>query len=252
MPAFAGDAAKEAPVAPGEIGPPEFDPLAEQSGRYDSCVNQVEINPAAAIAVAQAWEDTGGGLPAGHCKALAMLYAGDEEKAATLLVSLAYSTPEPPVDLRADLLSQAGNAYLMAERAAAARESFSHALEFRPGDPDLLIDRARAFAMERDWQNAIADLSRAYDIAPARADVLVLRASARKESGDARGARVDLDAALQLAPNSTQALFDRARLYLEAGDLEHARADFISVQTLAPGTALGDAAKREIAALDSR
>lgn len=251
-PALAQDTEKPAPVPPAEMQAPEPDPEAEQSGRYDSCINQVELNPRAAIGVAEAWENAGGGLPAGHCKALALLYSGEEEKAATLLVALAFSKPEPDIDLRADLLAQAGNAYLMAGRAAAAREALTNALGLRPDDPDLLIDRARAAAMEKNWPSAIADLSRAYEIAPARADILVLRASARKESGDARGAKVDLDAALDLAPNSTQALFDRARLYLASGNLEKARADFLAVETAAPGTALADASKREIEALDAR
>jgi tetratricopeptide (TPR) repeat protein len=85
--------------------------------------------------------------------------------------------------LRAELLSQAGNAWLLARNPAQAVSALTRAIATVESEPsllpDLLIDRARAYAMERDWRHSEEDLSRALDLRADDALALRLRAAAR-------------------------------------------------------------------------
>jgi regulator of sirC expression with transglutaminase-like and TPR domain len=71
--------------------------------------------------------------------------------------------------------------------------------------PDLLIDRARAYAMEGDWRHSEEDLSRALDL---RADdplALRLRAEARMRQNAMQLALADAERAVTLEPASVDA-----------------------------------------------
>ena len=70
--------------------------------------------------------------------------------------------------------------------------------------PDLLIDRARAYAMEREWRLAEEDLSRALDIRPSNALALRLRATARMQQRSYELAEADARAAIQLEPTNQE------------------------------------------------
>jgi Flp pilus assembly protein TadD len=105
--------------------------------------------------------------------------------------------------MRAELFSQAGNAWLLAREPARARSSFTRAITTIESDrtqlPDLLIDRARAYAMEGDWRRAEEDLSRSLDIRPNDALALRLRAAARMHQRSFELAEADALRSLTLA-----------------------------------------------------
>ncbi len=112
--------------------------------------------------------------------------------------------------LRAELFSQAGNAWLLAHDPARARSSFTRAIATMQADrqqlPDLLIDRARAFAMESEWRQAEEDLSRALDIRARDALALRLRATARMHQRAFDLAERDALAAAALEPDNVDNL----------------------------------------------
>lgn len=196
------------------------------SARYNRCLVASSANVAAALADAEAWGKSGGGVPAAHCAALALVTLKRYGEAGTRLDRVAGDPAVPDVSFRAALFTQAGNAWLMAGNGAKAVQSLSAALALSPGDADLFADLARAQAMQRNWQDADLSLSTALNMSPRRADLLVLRASARRVLKRYAAARDDIAAALKLKPGDGAALVERGLLRQQLGDIGGARRDF--------------------------
>lgn len=172
--------------------------------RFAQCLSQVEANPGRGYEEAMAWAAETHTMNAYRCAALALVAQDRFEEGAQRLESLAAALSPEETGLRAELLSQAGNAWLLAREPGQARSAFTRAistLQSTPGQlPDLLIDRARAYAMEREWREAEEDLSRSLDIRPNTALALRLRAAARMHQSAYDLAEADALAAAQLEP----------------------------------------------------
>ncbi|OAI44308.1 hypothetical protein AYO42_00745 [Rhizomicrobium sp. SCGC AG-212-E05] len=196
------------------------------SVRYRDCLAVTSIKPAAALADADGWAKAGGGAPALHCAALALIQLKRYGDAGARLDRAASAAAVPDLAFRAVLFTQAGNAWLLAGNGAKAAQSFSAALALSPGDADLYADLARAHAMRRNWPEAELRLGNALQIAPRRPDLLVLRASARRALKRYADARNDVEAALKLRPGDGEALVERGLLRQQLGDLGGARRDF--------------------------
>ncbi len=218
--------------------------------QYRACVALTERAPEEALEAALAWRDFGGGVPARHCAALAMVALGQYRLAAARLERLADDMPGEAGERRAAVLGQAGNAWLLADEAARADAVFSAALTLAPDDPDLLIDRARALAEAAQFAAALADLDRALSLDPTRADALVYRAAAWRKLDELARALEDVELALALAPRSVDGLIERGMLRRLAGDAAGARADWLAVLDLAPDTPAGRTAQRNLELLD--
>lgn len=196
------------------------------SAHYRRCQIDSSANPAMALTDAEAWEKAGGGVPAQHCAALALVSLKRYAEAGSLLDKIAAARGVPDVSFRVALYDQAGNAWLLAGEGARAVQSFSAALTLSAGDPDLFADLARAQAMRKNWHEVDLDLNAALQLSPRRADLLVLRASARRALKRYEEARNDLEAALKLRPGDGDALVERGLLRKDLGDLGGARKDF--------------------------
>jgi len=196
------------------------------AGRYARCLANTESNAAAALADAEAWSKSGGGVPAEHCAGVALASLKRYADAAARLDKAAGSQARLDAAFRVALFDQAGNAWLLAGDGARAVQSFSGALALSAGDPDLFADLARAQAMRRDWQEVVMDLNAALQLAPRRADLLVLRASARRAMKRYEDAKGDIEAALKIKPGDGEALVERGLLRRQLGDLGGARRDF--------------------------
>jgi tetratricopeptide (TPR) repeat protein len=205
-----------APIGPAPGGGP----------RYDRCLAAAANDPAAALADAEGWLRAGGGVPARHCRALALVGLRRYDQAGAELDALGKAAQVPGAAMRAALFDQAGNAWLLAGNGARAVSSLSAALALSGGDADLFADLARAQAMQRKWAEAETSLNAALGMAPRRVDLLVLRASARRALRNFVGAHDDIAAALRLAPNDSDALVESGLLRKQAGDLGGARRDF--------------------------
>lgn len=151
--------------------------------RYVQCVALIDEDAERAYEEGMAWAAEGQALNAYRCAALALIGQNRHEEGARRLESLATAANPADGALKAELFSQAGNAWLLAREPARAVSAFTRAVVTMAPDarelPDLLIDRARAYAMESDWRHSEEDLSAALDKRPNDALALRLRATAR-------------------------------------------------------------------------
>jgi len=226
---------------------PLDDPALPGATRYERCLALAASRPRAALEAAQGWR--GGGASAGHCEAVALAGLGRYSEAALKLDGLARDPAIADPAHRAELFDQAGNAWLLAHKPGPAQSSFSAGLRLRPGDPDLLADRARAKAMDRDWTGADSDLSAALARAPSRPDLLVLRASARRALHRAKDAMADVEKALRLQPGDAEALVERGVLKFDAGDKAGAEADWQKAIASAANSAAAQSAREHLSQL---
>ena len=208
----------------------EDDPVAN----YQSCLDAIAKHPGHGLEQALAWAEADGGSAARHCLALALAASGDYVAAARGLDVLAGESAEAPA--RARLYAQAGQVWLLADRAQAAVAAFDAALVETPDDIELLIDRARGHAAARDYRAAIADLDRVVARAPDHGEALVFRAAAHRRVDDFEAAAADLERVLATDPANADALVERGAVRLHDNDEAAARADFGAAIMLAPTT----------------
>lgn len=177
---------------------------ARSAARLEQCVAQIDVDAERAYEEAMAWAAEGQSVNAYRCAAMALVAQNRADEGARRLDSLASAVNPAETALRADLLSQAGNAWLLAREPGQARSSFTRAISTVEADPtqlpELLVDRARAYAMERDWRHAEEDLSRALDLDARNALALRLRAAARMHQNAFDLAEADAVAATEIEP----------------------------------------------------
>lgn len=182
-------------------------PAAASAGeRFAQCVAAIEVNAQDAYESAMAWASDTQAVGAYRCAAMALAAQNRPAEAARRFDTLAGAVNPAETGLRTELFSQAGNAWLMAREPARARSSLTRAITTIQSDPtqlpDLLIDRARAYAMESEWRRAEEDLSAALDIRAQDALALRLRASARMRQNAFDLAEADALAATALEPDN--------------------------------------------------
>ncbi|MGH6990523.1 MAG: tetratricopeptide repeat protein [Stellaceae bacterium] len=243
LPLLVGAAPSPTPVIP--IGPP--------SQQYDACLAQAKRDPQAALKAAEFWREAGGGFPAEHCAAIALIELKRYPEAAQRLEALAGAMMTEPAALRGDALDQAGQAWLLANQPDRAKAAFDAALGFAPRNPDFMIDHAEALADGGQYWEAIDDLNRALEIDPDSVDALVFRASAYRHVGGADAldlAQADADRALKLAPNSVPGLLERGNIRRLRGDAAGAKTDWQRVIALAPQSQAAHYARDNLAHID--
>jgi tetratricopeptide (TPR) repeat protein len=228
--------------------PPNSAASAEAS--YERCLTLAKSHPGAARDFAERWQGQGGAHPADHCYAVALIGLKQYKDGATKLEALAQAMVHAPKSLRAEVLDQAAQAWLLAGDAGRAYAADTAALNLLPDDPDILIDRAEAAGSEGHYDKAIDDLDRALNANPKRADALVYRASAYRALDKLDLALADAEHALSLAPESVPALLERGNIRRLSGDLNGARRDWVKVSELAPGSAADEQAKTNIERLE--
>ena len=225
---------------------PEVDHRAE----YEACLALAAEDPKEAYRSGLAWFKAGGGLPARHCVAVSLVGLGDHEAAATRFEILARELVEDQVDLRAEMLGHAGQAWLLAGRPVRASQVQAAAIALRPTDPTLLVDRAVSLMTAKRHAAAIADLNKALGLAPDFVDAYLYRATAKRYSGDIGGAWIDVSDALSREPGLPAALLERGILSQLDGDALGAREDWLAVIATAPRSTEADAARARIEAMD--
>jgi tetratricopeptide (TPR) repeat protein len=220
------------------------DPALGGKNRYDRCLELVKRDAAKAAAEADAWASAGGGSAALHCDALALVEMKRYPDAAQKLEDAGGAGVLPP--LHAELLDQAGNAWLLAGNPAKAETAFTAALAFDPKNEDILSDRARERGAAKNWTGAFADLTAVLAIDPDRADIYVLRASALHAQGKKSEAHADIAHALDIYPDYPEALVERGTMRLESGDRAGARADWQMAAREAPDSDAGTTARTRL------
>jgi tetratricopeptide (TPR) repeat protein len=230
--------------APNAIGMPH-----PGQSRYEACLAQTHSNPQQAFEAALEWESDGGDGPAQHCKALALVALKQYGEAAMQLQGLANETSSGPASVRADLLDQAANAWILANQPKNAISVLDAALKLSPDKAELFVDRARASAMGKDWASAIRDLSTALSLDPEREEAYVFRASALRQAGEPKRALEDIDTALALDGRDPDALLERGAIHLALGDEAAARKAWLRASEVAPDSPAAKAARANLQSL---
>lgn len=226
--------------------------LPAENNRYDECIAATEIDPEKGFEDALVWRDQGGGGPAEHCVAMALLALGHPGEAAVRLDGLARENQGGTPEQRSDLLVQAGDAWLLARRSDLAESTFSAALMLTPRDADVWAARARARAMAGKWEDAEFDLDAAITFDNANPSYYVLRSAARSAAGNDELAANDIDTALEIDPDFPDALAERGFIRFAEGDEDGARQDWIKVLNAAPQSAAADVARSGIERMEIR
>ncbi len=227
------EAAQPEAAQPGGAAPRSAEADAET---YARCMKLAKENPHAAQRLAQSWLARGGAHPALHCAAVALITLGKYQEGATRMQALVKAMTTAPAALRADLLDQAGQAWLLAGDPVRAYAAAGAAVALQPGDPELLIDRAEAADSAGYLDRAVADLDQVLKTRPDRVDALIYRAAAYRALDRLDPARADIDKALALAPHSPAALLESGNIRRLEGDSAGARRDWERVGEVAPGT----------------
>ncbi|MDP6344191.1 MAG: tetratricopeptide repeat protein [Alphaproteobacteria bacterium] len=218
--------------------------------QYRACMALTHREPMAAFESALAWEAVGGGAPARHCAALALLEAGQHDRAAQRLEALAAELPAEYRPSPGDIMAQAANVWLLGRRPERARQAIDLALQYDPDVAHYLVDRARILAELGDHAAALADLDRAVALDPDDADAATFRASALRHLGRPTEALAAAGRALALNPDNPSAWLERGIIRQALGDVPGARADWLKTASDFGGTPAARAAQARLQALD--
>jgi tetratricopeptide (TPR) repeat protein len=231
------------------LGPaPALSQSDRADGRYRACMALAAAEPERAIGDARAWAAAGGGDPARHCEAKALVGLGRYDDAAERFEALA-DARDANAGARATLLGHAGQAWLLAEQTERALAALDRALQLQPRDGGLHIDRAQVYAETGRLREAVADLSAAIEIDPGLIDAYVFRASALRRLERPDKAAADLEIALGLDPLHPEALLERGLLRERIGDRDGARDDWTRLVTLVPDSVAAFSARANLARL---
>lgn len=230
------------------------DPLDDSTlgrDRYERCMALSQQDAQSAFQAALTWQNAGGGAAASHCAAFALVGLRRYGEAAARLDQLGRDPATGTAADRAELLDQAGNAWILSGQPSKADAAFTEGLALTPGDRDMLADRARARGAAKDWAGAEKDLTTVLTSDSNRVDMLVLRASARHAQGRKADARADIDRALTLYHDYPDALVERGEMKAEDGDSTGALADWQRVLAVEPKGEAAKAANAHIAELQA-
>ncbi|MBM3489012.1 MAG: hypothetical protein FJX68_00960 [Alphaproteobacteria bacterium] len=223
---------------------------ADQAGEYHTCLKLVGRDAAQAFEAALAWRERGGGAPARHCAALALVQLGLYAEAAARLEELAAALPAEGRVRAAEVLAQAANAWLLAEQIERAEGAARAAAAWAPEDAELLVDLARIVAEAGRDSEALALLERALTLAPEHDDAQAFRAAALRRLGRPGEGLAAAEQALRLNQENAVALLERGLAHRQLGDRRAARADLHGVVRRHAGTPAANAAQRELETLD--
>jgi len=221
----------------------------EQAVKYSKCMAVARENPKQGFEEAIAWRDLAGGDAAEHCAAVALIELGMHQDAAQRLEALAQKLRNETV-IRAKLFGQAAQAWLLAGSPARAEATATVGLGLRPGDPDLLIDRAQARVALGRHNEALADLNDAISTDLRRPDAYVFRGAVKRFLDDLVDALSDVETALSLDPTHPDALLERGILLRLADDKAGARADWLRVLSSHPDSPAAIAARGNLEKMD--
>lgn len=223
---------------------------AKAEATYDRCMAKARSDAKAAYDDAVAWQKLGGGLPARHCAAVALVGMREYAEAAARLESLFGDAPEADVGLRLGLLGQAAQAWQLSGRAERAEQLQDQAIAISPDDRQLRIDRAATrLTRGKSWE-AVDDLNIAIDLDPRDPEALLYRASAYRYLDAVDLARDDVRRAIQLDPRRPEAWLERGILERLAGDKAAARKSWMEVIRLQPDGPAAEAARGRIEEMD--
>jgi len=243
-------------VALGAVAPPasfaqdsqSLAPKSAQARQYQACMALSRRDAQAAHDSALAWQQKGGGDAAVHCVAATLLEMGLSGQAGQMMAELAARTER--AKLKAGLLSQAANAWLIARQPQRSETLLTEALRLAPKNVEILLDRSVVRATLGKYWEALDDLNEALEQDPNRADALTFRASAWRRVEALELAEKDIAAALKRRPDYPEGLLERGLIHIARGNVVGARSDWQRVLKIAIEGPLTEAARRNLETMD--
>ena len=218
---------------------------------YDVCLEMIQTDPARAEREAGDWARYGGGAPARHCYALALIAIGAQSRAIDELLGIAAEEPDLEEPARADILIQAGEMLYDEGDQITATVVAEQALRLDTRNPGALALRARVKLDSGDVRAALRDLEDALKVRPGTARFLALRASAHRRIGRHLEARDDASFATEQAPKDASAWLERGRAEAALKDLHSARFSFLEAIDLDREGPIGEAARRALQGMEA-
>jgi tetratricopeptide (TPR) repeat protein len=224
--------------------------------RFKDCVALADQNVDKAIAEAELWRTTGGGLSARQCLGLA--YANAERWASA---ALAFEQAARDAELQRDgraanFWVQAGNAALANDEPVRAHAAFDRALALPVLSDamrgETLMDRARANVAADNPPGARTDLDAALKLVPEDPMGWLLSATLARRQKDLARAEKDIREAARLAPDASAIAYEQGNVAYEQGALDMARGNWQRAIGLdKTGDGAGKAARMAIAKLET-
>lgn len=220
--------------------------------RYRHCLDLAATAPDEALAYANGWRATGGGVPARHCLGLSYLTKKQYAAAAATLEAAARAGEAEQEPLTASLWAQAGNAAMLGNTPDRAMVFFNSGLA-AAGDnkalqADLLIDRARAAVELGQIAAAQADLAKAVVANPGSADAWLLTATLERSAGDYDKAEAAILKAAGLAVGDVDVAVEAGNIAFAQGHVKLAREAWAAVVKVGAGSVAAEIAAKALAA----
>ncbi|VAX04354.1 hypothetical protein MNBD_ALPHA03-1153 [hydrothermal vent metagenome] len=254
--------------------------MENESQKYQRCMSLAQ-NPepqkqAEAVQYAEDWIFGGragfaGGVPAGHCKALALLGLGKPEAAAQLLEKLVedltigaksdgaksdFRRQQKNDQLTLELYIQAALAWKAAKDYDKSYLAYSSALSSIKQGSRLMTNRALLHALylergtlqilRRQYKAAIEDITLAIEQDERDFAGFLQRAKAYRKRKQFLKARLDLRQAMILAPEHRDILLEQGILYRASGNKSAAQLTWQKVLTLYPESEHADLAQENL------
>jgi tetratricopeptide (TPR) repeat protein len=226
-------------------------PTLDAVQRYEACMTLARQVPDQGFDVAKAWEAEGGGRPARHCAAVAMIGQRKFTEAAVELEKAANEISPTNRALAADLFAQAGQAWGLADDADRSYAAQTRGLKLDPSNFELMVDRGLTQFFQKRYWEALDDFNEAHALAPQRPDIVLYMARAYIYLEEYDLALQLVDEAVALEPDNPDALLQRGLLRRLKHDDAGALADWGKVVQMAPNTPAGDAARKNIEELNA-
>ena len=221
----------------------------DSQSEYVACISLAQSDPEKGFENASAWLGLGGGDAARHCAAVSLIELKHYTEAAKRLQSLAEMV-RAPAPFKAQILGQAGQAWLLADEPKRAGAVLSAAIKLDETNPVFHIDRAQSAAAQQAYGNATRDLDLAIHLDPSLTDAWVFRASAHRILGDDNAAMRDIEKALTIEKSHPEGLLERGILRRLQKNDNGARSDWLKVIELAPDSDAAKSAQTNLEKMD--
>lgn len=165
---------------------------------YEACTELVSEAPEAGLDYAEAWQAEGGGRPARHCLAVALLNTDHPGSAGAILAGLGDEESEEDPGVAARLYLQAAEAFITAGKREETFVALKHAYEAAPDTPEVHMSAAMIYATAEEWEGVILTLDALERYAALSSDGLALRGRAKFKLERYAEAAKDAAAALKL------------------------------------------------------
>lgn len=227
-----------------------------EQARFEDCVAKSERDPAAAIALAEAWKLEGGGVPARQCMGIAYAAQGKWPSARLAFEQAAEAADRAGDGRAAALRVQAGNAALAGRDAAGALPLFDAAIAsgvLKGAElGEARLDRARALGALGRRDAARADLDAALSLVPEDPLGWLLSATLARMTGDLSRAQKDIAEAMKRSPDDASVALEAGNIAISSGAEGAARTAWSAAVKAAPDSPAGKAAAESLARLGAR